>query len=264
MTNATSASEKGIGVGLDPTIDFIAGIISGVAGLVVGHPFDTVKVRLQSSATTGKYHSTIHAFLTIIREEHLVGLYKGITSPLITGGLVNGLLFASYRFFLKVQNGADDVIPTLTQVLLAGICAGVVSSLVLLLLVYTTPLPYYIDRLVTTPVELIKIRQQDQLTSTSTSQIALQVFKESGVPGLYRGAIATILRETNCGPYFVVYEAISRYFSVNNTKELPWYTLMLAGGAAGVGRYHSWYQSTQRQDAYMPAQWPGRLHSHLT
>ena len=59
------------------------------------------------------------------------------------------------------------------------------------------------NRVITTPTELIKIRQQDQFVRTSTSQIALKIFKESGVPGLYRGMTVTILRDIGYGAYFV-------------------------------------------------------------
>ena len=72
----------------------------GIAGLIVGHPFDTskhqnfspwssfhwknaVKVRFQSPTIAGKYSSTFHAFASIIHEERFAGLFKGITSPLV-------------------------------------------------------------------------------------------------------------------------------------------------------------------------------------
>ena len=45
-----------------------------------------VKVRFQSPAIARKYHSTFHAITTIIREERFIGLYKGITSPLVIQG----------------------------------------------------------------------------------------------------------------------------------------------------------------------------------
>jgi len=73
-------------VGFDSTsVDFIAGTIGGIAGLIVGHPFDTVKVRFQTPGIRAKYRSTFDALGTIIREERFIGLYKGITSPLSTG-----------------------------------------------------------------------------------------------------------------------------------------------------------------------------------
>jgi len=45
------------------------------------HP---VKVRFQNPQIAQKYHSTLHAITTIIREERFSGLYKGISSPLVS------------------------------------------------------------------------------------------------------------------------------------------------------------------------------------
>ncbi|PFH50954.1 hypothetical protein AMATHDRAFT_80541 [Amanita thiersii Skay4041] len=234
MDNALDNGNKGTSldssVGLDPTIDFIAGTLSGIAGLIVGYPFDTVKVRFQSPAIAGKYKSTLHALVTIIREERFVGLYKGITSPLATAALLNGVVFASYRFFMKLQLENGESVPTLTQIGLAGVGSGIVSTLV------------------TTPTELIKIRQQDQLVRTSPRQVALQILRESGIRGLYRGVTATALRDTGYGAYFAAYEATCRYFSAtppsgqlpitsnikNEMESLSWPALMVAGGVAGI------------------------------
>jgi solute carrier family 25 carnitine/acylcarnitine transporter 20/29 len=40
---------------------------------------------------------------------------------------MNGLIFASYKFFLKAQM-VDGSIPSLTQVAIAGSCCGVAMS----------------------------------------------------------------------------------------------------------------------------------------
>jgi solute carrier family 25 (mitochondrial carnitine/acylcarnitine transporter), member 20/29 len=42
-----------------------------------------VKVRFQTPDLRQKYSSTFHALSTIVKEEKFVGLYKGITSPLV-------------------------------------------------------------------------------------------------------------------------------------------------------------------------------------
>ncbi|KAF8336237.1 mitochondrial carrier [Amanita rubescens] len=214
MSDAIEASAKV--TGLAPTVDFIAGTLSGIAGLIVGHPFDTIKVRFQSPTISGKYSSTLHAFGSIVHEERLAGLFKGITSPLITAAFLNGLIFSSYHFFLKVQHESNDAIPTLTQIAIAGALTGVICSVI------------------TTPTELIKIRQQDQLVHTSTSQIALKIFKESGVPGLYRGMTVTILRDIGYAAYFVGYEGTLRFLSGSTAQSAPWYTTLVAGGVAGI------------------------------
>lgn len=58
-------------------------------------------------------------------------------------------------------------------------------------------------RLITCPIELVKIRQQnivDQQPSTRT--VALDIFRKTGVRGLYRGVAPTALRDIGYGAYF--------------------------------------------------------------
>lgn len=193
-------------VELDPTLDFLAGTVAGVSGLVVGFPFDTVKYRFQNPAPNIQYRSTFHALATITREERLRGLFKGISSPLASAPLLNGLLFATYRFLLKVQVRPDadqqQQRPTLGQIFLAGAGCGLASTLL------------------TTPIELIKTQQQKQQQRLSAHELALalapaparvasartvaaHIFRAGGVRTLYRGLSATILRDVGgFGMYF--------------------------------------------------------------
>lgn len=59
--------------------------MTGMVGLAVGFPFDTVKVRLQDPTISEEYShvSTFNSLAKIIREERIQGLYKGIASPLV-------------------------------------------------------------------------------------------------------------------------------------------------------------------------------------
>ncbi|KAJ3934132.1 MAG: carnitine/acyl carnitine carrier [Lentinula lateritia] len=219
----------------NPTVDFVAGTIGGAASLMVGFPFDTVKVRFQNPEFAQRYSSTMNAFTTIVREERFVGLFKGITSPLAAVALMNGLVFASYRFLLSIQLDNSSSMPTMSQIALAGAGCGVVSSII------------------TTPTELIKIRQQSLVTPTSAKQVAWDIFKRSGVRGLYRGGTSTILRDSGYGAYFWAYEATCRYLNsrasstarssetslvVHEFDHQPnvssWTTLLTAGAVAGV------------------------------
>lgn len=181
-----------------------------------------VKVRFQSPTIARQYTSTVHAFVSIVREESLTGLFKGITSPLVclsppsscsresdrvanaqlTAALLNGLAFSTYHLFLNVQRESNDSMPTLTQVAIAGGLTGLIGWSVRFFLLFVLFHP--INSVVVTPTELVKIRQQDQLVRTSTRQIARQILRASGVPGFYRGIWATILRDFGgCAAYFV-------------------------------------------------------------
>ncbi|XP_021535370.1 mitochondrial basic amino acids transporter isoform X1 [Neomonachus schauinslandi] len=75
-------------------LDFLAGCAGGVAGVLVGHPFDTVKVRLQvQSLEKPQYRGTLHCFQSIIKQESVLGLYKGLGSPLMGLTFINALVF---------------------------------------------------------------------------------------------------------------------------------------------------------------------------
>ncbi|KAI9567092.1 mitochondrial carrier domain-containing protein [Boletus coccyginus] len=223
---------------LDPAIDFVAGTAAGVVGLLVAHPFDTVKTRLQNPVIYSKYKSTLDAFSTIIKEERFMGLYKGVVSPLATCAFMNGLVFSSYKFFMRAQLDDPASVPSLTQVGLAGTGCGIVTSLI------------------ASPTELIKIRQQNVLANdpanASAAKVAMTIFKQHGIRGLYRGLTATALRDTGYGTYFLTYEATCRYFKPlsaqpseadhssllseidSEASSMPWSALFLAGGLAGI------------------------------
>ncbi|KAG1146390.1 hypothetical protein G6F36_015038 [Rhizopus arrhizus] len=68
----------------------LSGLIGGLAGLAVGHPF--VKVRLQSRELASRYKGTLNCFISTIKQEKLIGLYKGMASPAVGVGAVNALL----------------------------------------------------------------------------------------------------------------------------------------------------------------------------
>jgi solute carrier family 25 (mitochondrial carnitine/acylcarnitine transporter), member 20/29 len=63
--------------------DFAAGGVGGVCAVVVGHPFDLVKVRLQT-AEKGVYSGAMDVVRkTIAREGPIRGLYAGVSAPLV-------------------------------------------------------------------------------------------------------------------------------------------------------------------------------------
>ena len=61
---------------------FVAGVFSGIAKLSVGHPFDTIKVRLQT-APTSQFKGPLDCLLQTVRKEGINGMYKGATPPLV-------------------------------------------------------------------------------------------------------------------------------------------------------------------------------------
>ncbi|KAM9105897.1 solute carrier family 25 member 48 isoform 3-T10 [Megaptera novaeangliae] len=127
--------------------DFVAGWIGGAASVIVGHPLDTVKARLQ--AGTG-YGSTLSCIRTVYRRESVFGFFKGMAFPLASIAVYNSVVFGVFsntqRFLShhRCQEPEAGSPRVLSDLLLASMVAGVVSVGL------------------GAPVDLIKIRLQMQ------------------------------------------------------------------------------------------------------
>ncbi|KAK8850494.1 hypothetical protein IAR55_004412 [Kwoniella newhampshirensis] len=254
-----SSSGSGNG-GISPGIDFTAGVIAGAAGLVVGQPFDVVKVRYQTPRYAGRYSSTFSALGAIVKEEKVKGLFKGVTSPMI-----NGVVFTSYSFFMKLQlEPHSEREPGLGQIFLAGAGSG------------------FIGAFLTCPTELIKIRQQSAPphVNTSTLNVVKSIIRTDGLRGLFRGFSATAMRDLAYGPYFCTYEAILRFFKWTRRPPIPpntnrheghtlideaeaelasglsWAELMTAGGIAGVTAWLATFPLDVLKTRLQGSPWP--------
>ncbi|CAI5495164.1 unnamed protein product [Closterium sp. Naga37s-1] len=196
--------------------DFTAGVAAGVALVVTGHPFDTVKVKLQASnvsngassasqASLGapRYRSAWQCTSHILRTEGIPGLYRGATSSFIGVAVESSLLFGSYtQIKTALQNGERSAPTAGTVAAAAGLAGGLISF-------------------VLCPTELVKCRLQVQAQSPALSPAA-SVYTAAAAAatagaaptaaaaaGASKGLAATALRESlgNIG-FFLTYEAI--------------------------------------------------------
>lgn len=215
-------------------MNVIAGTASGAAGVLAGHPFDTVKVRLQAQAhsANARFKSTWHCFRTTLRHEGPFGLFKGVSSPLVGVTAINTLLFGVYGFLLESQSGDPNGVPTLGQIFVAGAGSGLLNSLI------------------SGPVELAKIQVQNQIGSQpqaghfrSPSDCLRQVYRHGGVSACYRGLWTTVMRETpSYGVYFAAFEGFRLLWTTpENGGHLDNMRLMLAGGLSGIAAWMSTY-----------------------
>ncbi|KAF2303307.1 hypothetical protein GH714_016521 [Hevea brasiliensis] len=79
--------------------EYLAGLLAGVATVITGHPFDTVKVKLQkhnAEAHAIKYRNGLHCTTRILKTEGVKGLYRGATSSFIGMAFESSLLFGIY------------------------------------------------------------------------------------------------------------------------------------------------------------------------
>ncbi|XP_050965048.1 solute carrier family 25 member 45 isoform X1 [Labeo rohita] len=207
-----------------PFVEFIAGWISGAVGLVVGHPLDTVKVRLQTQAV---YRGIFDCVVKTYTHEGCRGFFKGMSFPVLSIAISNSVAFGSYSNALDYltqshrNNSDQSKQPSLTAVFMAGCFSGLAQLFV------------------TAPIDLVKVRLQNQTKSGGNKYrgpihcIAV-ILREDGVKGLFRGIWALALRDVPCfGLYFLPYELTCRMLTEKG-KQPGNCAVLVAGGVAGV------------------------------
>lgn len=69
------------------------GVLYGTTSVAVGHPFDTVKTKMQAQAGF-ESQSMLRTFGRTLREQGVRGLYRGALPPLMGSGLFRSTQFA--------------------------------------------------------------------------------------------------------------------------------------------------------------------------
>ena len=216
--------------------ELVAGSAGGMAGILVGHPADTIKVRQQ---TLGG--SPIATLRTTLRYEGVRGLFKGMAFPLVTNGALNAIYFGAYSGALRgldwalggpAGGGTADRPPDTLRLFTAG-CVGGIAQLV-----------------VAVPVDLVKIQLQTRTeggawrahhTTSASGPLGClaELYHHRGLRGWYYGLGAMAARDVaSFGLYISLYERanweLRRRVDVSRRG-----AALLAGGLAGTASWLS-------------------------
>ncbi|XP_062200915.1 mitochondrial carnitine/acylcarnitine carrier-like protein [Phragmites australis] len=269
----------------DVAKDLTAGTVGGAAQLVVGHPFDTIKVKLQSQPTPPpgqppRYAGAVDAVKQTLAAEGPRGLYKGMGAPLATVAAFNAVLFTVRGQMEAVLRSEPGLPLTVGQQVVAGAGAGVAVSFL------------------ACPTELIKCRLQAQSALATAApapaaaaagaggaaaatvaapaaavkyggpiDVAKHVLKsEGGTRGLFKGLVPTLGREVPGNAImFGVYEAIKQLIAGGqDTSQLGRGSLIVAGGLAGASFWGTVYptdvvKSVLQVDDYKNPKYSGSM-----
>ncbi|CAM9388823.1 unnamed protein product, partial [Discosporangium mesarthrocarpum] len=205
--------------------DILAGTVAGFAQVAVGHPLDTIKVRLQTqSSVNPEFTGMVDCFRQTMVKEGVAGLYAGAASPLIGAMAHNAVVFFSYGLSKKIVSGGKELAPF--QYYMAGSLAAVPISLI------------------EAPVDLFKIKLQAQVGKGEYEGVidaGRKIVGVYGVKGAFQGLGATMLRNVPCfGAYFFCFENVKRSLTkAGEQSSLP--ACFVAGGSAGAGFWGVWY-----------------------
>jgi solute carrier family 25 carnitine/acylcarnitine transporter 20/29 len=216
--------------------DFVAGGMAGSASVIVGHPFDTIKVRFQTSNTT---------IMASVRDFGGVSsLFRGMAAPLSVAAAINAIVFSSYgassRFYDNhignPESYADLPHDPWYKAWACGSFSGLMQCFIL------------------APMEHVKCRLQVQHGKGSSDykyrgpwQASRHIVQEHGMTRLFQGWWSTCWREIPAfGLYFASYDyikdATNTFLSQQSGVESDpiginhshtWIASAFAGGCAG-------------------------------
>lgn len=211
---------------------FISGGIGGICLVLVGHPFDLLKVRLQTSSNPNA--TILSTARAAISETGLRGLYRGLSAPLLGVTPIFAVSFWGYATGQKLARALWDTSPTthnqqplsLTQICFAGGFSAIPTTLLM------------------TPFERVKVLLQTTSSTGSgggTMATIGRVWQNGGIRNFYTGTIATLLRDIpGSVAYFAAYEVTKRILcgTQNNNQQTPsTFAILTAGGMAGIAMW---------------------------
>ncbi|XP_071943559.1 electrogenic aspartate/glutamate antiporter SLC25A12, mitochondrial-like [Antedon mediterranea] len=200
---------------------FALGSVAGATGATAVYPIDLVKTRMQNQrggSVVGElmYKNSIDCFTKVVRFEGIFGLYRGLL-PQIVGVAPEKAIKLTMNDLVrdKVRN-KDGSLPLWGEIL-AGGCAG--GSQVMF----------------TNPLEIVKIRLQVAGEIAGGPRVsAINVIKDLGIFGLYKGARACFLRDIPFSAlYFTSYAHFKKYFADENGHNSP-LSLLTAATISGA------------------------------
>eukprot|EP00878_Enallax_costatus_P001008 GHUV01001141.1.p1 GENE.GHUV01001141.1~~GHUV01001141.1.p1 ORF type:complete len:354 (+),score=152.70 GHUV01001141.1:232-1293(+) len=239
-------------------LDILPGVSGGVARIMVGQPFDTIKTRLQvlGKGTIGAagmppemvYTSGMDCVRKMMKSEGPLSLYKGTVAPLLGNMVLLGIHFPTFtktRAYLERDDAPGTYTPW--KILAAGATAGAAGSIV------------------STPTELIRTKMQMVRKNNILQQIkgaaagglnpeenykgnwdcAKKILRNHGLRGIYSGYLSTLLRDMQGYAWFFFgYEATIHYLAGQHGKtraDLEYWQVMGAGVMAGFGLWGSMF-----------------------
>ena len=216
--------------------DLTAGAAGGIAQVLIGQPFDIVKVRLQTTTT---YPNALACARSILATEGPFAFYKGTLTPLIGIGACVSVQFGAFNYARRAFEEANASKGkgglSYGQYYAAGAFAGLTNSVL------------------SGPIEHVRIRLQTQphganrLYAGPLDCIRKLASPASGgvVRGLYRGQAVTYFREAQAyGVWFLSFEYLmARDMARNNVqrKDISSGKVAFYGGLAGEALWISSY-----------------------
>jgi len=194
---------------LPPQRAWIAGAMAGCTESMVSCPFEVVKIRMQSPESRGVYRNTPSCAVDLVRNEGVLGLYRGLEALLWRNGIWNACYFgvaATIRHYTPLEQSSPAHAATSSSLTPSSLSSSSLST-PSQRLVYDFMVGAVSGGVATTfntPFDGIKSRLQNQRKTPSPVAGAtiynwawpglLTMIKEEGFKSVYRGYAPRMLR----------------------------------------------------------------------
>ncbi|TKA48788.1 hypothetical protein B0A55_13042 [Friedmanniomyces simplex] len=224
---------------------FVAGVFSGIAKLSVGHPFDTIKVRLQT-APKSQFSGPWDCVVQTIRHEGFNGIYKGATPPLLGWMFMDSLMLGSLTFYRRLLN--ENVFqPLRTRPTSPHIWASDAERARLPAVGHGMAgmLAGWTVSFIAAPIEHVKARLQIQYASSKSQRLysgpidcTKRILAQHGFRGLWHGLSATLLFRTQFFFWWGSYDVFTR--ALQQQEYVPLSTPAVNFWAGGLSAQVFW------------------------
>ncbi|CAB9528013.1 Mitochondrial carnitine/acylcarnitine carrier [Seminavis robusta] len=198
------------------TRDIFSALTGSVCCCYTGHPFDTVKVRMQTKPV--EYPSVATTVTSILRNEGVPALWKGAVPTALGMAAENAMAFGVNEWLTRAFPDKEGEPTSLMKPFACGAFTGFMSALVLL------------------PSDVIKAKTQVvSHANISSQQILKEMIRRQGYKSLFVGLDAEIAREvTFYAPFFGGYKMFCYLFSTHVPSMPEELNYFISGGLAGM------------------------------
>ncbi|XP_022918304.1 solute carrier family 25 member 35-like [Onthophagus taurus] len=175
-------------------MEFAVGGLAAVGAGFFTNPLEVIKIRMQLQgelAAKGKYTTQyknfVHAAYVIAKHDGIVALQSGLASALWFQFFLNGVRLGTYDVIAKmgfIRNKNGDLV--LYKSVLASSFAGVVGSL--------AGSPFFLVKTHIQAQSSKEIAFGHQHNHESTIKAFVNIYKQQGIKGLFRGSTSSIPR----------------------------------------------------------------------
>lgn len=217
---------------------FISGGVGGACCVLVGHPLDLIKVRMQTGGATAGA-SVFGMLSNTMAKEGVRGLYRGVSAPLTAVTPMFAVSFWSYDMGQRMVTSVgqwnlspeEKTMPyklSMGEICMAGAISSIPTSAIMI------------------PSERVKCLLQVQASEGGKAKYSgmmdctKAVLKEGGLSSLYKGTFATLARDVpGAVAYFGTYEILKKKLmevqGIDPSKgQLSPIAVLTAGGLAGM------------------------------